>query len=400
MIVRRYLYRETLPVVAAVFAALMLIYASNRFGRYLGDAAAGSLAPDLIFKMLALKLLEHAPTILAISLYIAILIALGRLHRDSEIVAFEAGGVGPSSLALAIFELVSLFALAGGLLAFFLSPAAVSMQAESLHEAGEKSKTELFVPGRFREFDGGRRVVSIGRIDAATGRMFDIFVRVRNADESYILSAREARQSEASDGSLYIVLENGERYSASTGDRGFTVSRFATYGVRIREAGEFAAVSAKIKAVATMDLLASSSSAHRAELQRRLSAVVSIVLLGMLALPLARTSYKERRHVRLVVAIVIYFAYYNAVNLLEAFVDQGRIPGWVGPWPAHGLLALLISILMIRQISGRLRRPARSRPSPGRSPSRPASDRIEGDPRSPRSAQPKDAPKASTKPRR
>ncbi|WP_025771615.1 LPS export ABC transporter permease LptF [Thioalkalivibrio sp. HK1] len=380
MIIRRYLYREIWLISVAVFSALMLIYASNRFGRYLGDAAAGSLAPELIVEMLALKLIEHAPTILSIALYIAILIALGRLHRDSEIVAFEAGGIGPGYFFQSILGLVSIFALVGGLLAFFVSPAAVSIRAELVHEAGEKAKTDLFVSGRFREFDGGRRVVFVGRIDGETGRMFDIFVRVRDADESYILSAREARQSEAEDGALYIVLERGERYSASTNERGFTVSRFATYGVRIRQAGEFSAVSAKVKAIATMDLIASSDPAYRAELQRRLSTVVSIILLGMLAVPLARTSPKERRYLRLVVAIVIYFAYYNAVNILDAFVDQGRIPAWVGPWPAHVSMALLIAILSIRQIAGGLRRPRRSRGSSHLDPRRSGAGGVDDDP--------------------
>ena len=397
MILRRYLYRETLLVLVAVFGALMLIYASNRFGRYLGDAAAGSLAPELIVEMLALKLVEHAPTILSIALYSAILIALGRLHRDSEVVAFEAGGIGPGYFFSSIFSLVSIFALVGGLLAFFVSPAAVSIRAGLLHEASEKAKTELFIPGRFREFDGGRRVVFVGRIDDATGRMFDIFVRVRDADEAYILSAREARQSEAEDGSLYIVLERGERYSASTNDGGFTVSRFATYGVRIRKAGEFSAISARVKAIATMDLIASADPVHRAELQRRLSTVASIILLGMLAVPLARTSPKERRYLRLVVAIVIYFAYYNAVNILDAFADQGRIPAWMGPWPAHALMAALISVLMGGQIGGGLRRPFRSRLSLPADRSRSAAGRIDDDPGS---ADLQDDPKGSMNPRR
>ncbi len=358
----------------------MLIYASNRFGRYLGDAAAGSLAPELILEMLALKLAEHAPTILSIALYIAILIALGRLHRDSEIVAFEAGGIGPGSFLGAIFGLVFAFAFVGGLLAFFVSPAAVSLRAERLHEAGERTKLDLFVPGQPREFDGGRRVVFVGGVDSAGGQMSDIFVRVREADESYILSARKARQRKTDDGGLYIVLERGERYSASSEDRGFTVSRFATYGVRILEAGEFSAIEARIKAIATMELIASSNPKHRAELQRRLSTVVSIILLGMLAVPLARSAPKERRYLRLVVAIVIYFAYYNAVNLLAAFVDQGRIPVWVGPWPAHALMAALIAILSLRQIGGGLRKRFRSEPSffADRSPS--SSGGIDDDP--------------------
>ena len=92
VIIERYLCREVLRTCVAVLAVLVLVYGADRLTRYLSDAAAGAVAPDLVVQILALKLAEKLPVLLPLGLYLAVLLSLGRLYRDSEIVAFGAGG--------------------------------------------------------------------------------------------------------------------------------------------------------------------------------------------------------------------------------------------------------------------------------------------------------------------
>ena len=94
LIIERYLGREVLRTCAVVLAVLVLVYGADRFSRILSDAAAGAVSPDLILRILALKLVEKLPVFLPLALYLAVLIGLGRLYRDSEVVAFGAGGIG------------------------------------------------------------------------------------------------------------------------------------------------------------------------------------------------------------------------------------------------------------------------------------------------------------------
>ncbi|MEL7400977.1 MAG: LPS export ABC transporter permease LptF, partial [Pseudomonadota bacterium] len=48
MIIFRYLAREVLVSMIAVSGVLLLIIMSGRFVKYLADAAAGKLAPDVL----------------------------------------------------------------------------------------------------------------------------------------------------------------------------------------------------------------------------------------------------------------------------------------------------------------------------------------------------------------
>ena len=99
LIVQRYLLREVALAFGAVISVLMLIYVSNRFVRYLAQAASGDIGADVVVRLVFYKVVSSSVLLLPLGLFIAILIALGRFHRDSEVVAMTAGA--PVSLATA-----------------------------------------------------------------------------------------------------------------------------------------------------------------------------------------------------------------------------------------------------------------------------------------------------------
>ena len=352
MIIERYLYREVLRTCAVVFAVLVLVYAADRYTRILSEAAAGMVSPELIIRILALKLAEKLPVFLPLALYLAVLISLGRLYRDSEIVAFGAGGVGLWRLSRGILWVVAGFSLAGAALSLFVSPSVASMHWALLEEARRQAENRMFVPGRFKEFGGGDRIIYVEAVDSESGRMSGVFVRIRKPHRQYVLVSGAAYQMVRPDGGVrYMVLENGYRYAGLPGGAIFSVTRFERHAVRI-ETRPRETLAAGRKMLATMALIDSGDPGHFAELQRRISTAVSIVVLGMLAVPLARTSSREGRYGKLFLAVVVYFIYTNAISILENLVDRGIVPGFVGAWPVHAAMALVVLALLVHQTAG------------------------------------------------
>ena len=226
LIIERYLSREVLRTCAAVLAVLMLVYGADRFSRFLSDPAAGVVSPALVVQILGLKLVEKLPVFLPLALYLAVLISLGRLYRDSEIVAFGAGGVGVWRFSRGVFGVVAGCSLAGAALSLFVSPGAASMRWALLEEARQRAENQVFVPGRFKEFGGGDQVIYVETVDAESGRMSNVFVRVRKPHRQYVLVARTAYRIVRPGGEArYMVLENGYRYAGLPGDARFSVTR-------------------------------------------------------------------------------------------------------------------------------------------------------------------------------
>ncbi len=352
-IIERYIIKEALQNFLAVVAVLLLIYLSNRFVRYLADAAAGEIDSGVIFQLLMLKLTANSVILLPLALYLGILLALGRLYRDSEIIALQAGGIGIGRLVRAAGFLSVLFAVAIGAMSMYVAPLA-SQQAEELtQQAKNDSDVTGLRPGRFKEFSGGDRIIYVRDVSPTKANLTDVFVQMRRDDALDIVYARSGRQYiEAKTGDRFMVLNDGYRYEGRPGDADFTVHTFETHGVRIKKKTELA-VRQRREAMSMAELLDEGDFTHLAELQWRISMPLSAIALGILAVPLAKTSPRGGKYGRLFTAVLIYFVYSNFLSIAQKAVERGELSPSIGVWPVHFVMAIAIAITLLIA-SGRL----------------------------------------------
>ncbi len=69
-----------------------------------------------------------------------------------------------------------------------------------------------------------------------------------------------------------------------------------------------------------------------AELQRRFSVPLGILLLSFIAVPLAQLSPRGGVYGNMLVGFLIYFSYGNLVRVSQSWVISGTIPSWLGIW--------------------------------------------------------------------
>ena len=43
-------------------------------------------------------------------------------------------------------------------------------------------------------------------------------------------------------------------------------------------------------------------------------------------------------------AVLIYAVYNNLLSIFQAWTAQGKIPAWLGLWPVHGAMILILLI--------------------------------------------------------
>jgi lipopolysaccharide export system permease protein len=149
---------------------------------------------------------------------------------------------------------------------------------------------------------------------------------------------------------LAFVLDDGRRYEGVPGQGKFLVIDFGEQRIPVRrkEEREFKAAAA---GKSTLALLESSVLADRAELQWRISLPLSLIVLGLLAVPLSRSSPREGRYARLGIGLLIYIVYANMMSIASVWVQRGVISEWLGMWWVHGTVAL-VALLMLAMESG------------------------------------------------
>ena len=96
-ILDRYIFREIAMTWLGVTMVLLMILLTNQFARVLGDVAKGKLMKGAAFDVIGLSAVQYLTILVPIGLFLSIMMAMGRLYRDSEMPAMMACRVGPSA---------------------------------------------------------------------------------------------------------------------------------------------------------------------------------------------------------------------------------------------------------------------------------------------------------------
>ena len=344
-LISRYIFRESFGTTAIVMAVLLVILMSNAFAEILGDAATDNLPRDAVLTVFALTFLRYVTLLAPIALLLGVLLALARLNRDSEMAALAACGVGTSALLRPIGMLSLLAAAAVAWLALYEAPAA-SREIEAIKfQAREQMELGTLVPGNFTTTDSGSNVLYVRETDGE--RLRGIFWQTERDNRIIVVVAEEGRRLRNTEsGELGLLLGKGTRYEGVPGDAGFSIAEFEEAEMPIPvETEEFVEA---IEAKPTSALLESVESKDRAELEWRIAAPVSTLLLVLLAVPLSRASPREGRYARVGWGLLLYILYANSLSIVIVWVERGDMAYWLGTWWVHAVIALFVVILLLR----------------------------------------------------
>ena len=350
MIISRYISKEIISTWVAVTTVLFLIFFSNRFMRYLADAASGAISNEVVFQLVAIKSVTALPVLLPLSLYLAILIAMGRLYKDSEMTAFSACGVSINSVLKTVIWIATPISILLLLLSLFAVPSVQKWAAEIQREAKATADFSAVVPGRFKTSKDEGLVIYTEDVVEEGQRLDRVFARHVEGENVSVLSAEGAfHHHDAEQDMLFIVFKNGYRYEGVPGEADFKIVEFDEYGVKVQQ-GEIEARQLPLSARPSGDLINSTSLRELAELQWRIAMPLSAVLLAVLSVLLSRADPRQGRFAKLFLAILIYVVYNNLIGIAKNWIEQGQVPVYVGIWWVHVLLISVIAYMWAKQV--------------------------------------------------
>lgn len=347
----RYLLREVIQTWVAVTFVLLAIMLSSRFARYLGEAAAGNLPSEVVFTLLGLTSVQYLTVLVPVSLFLAVMLALGRLYRDSEMAALMACGVGYARMLKPLMTLAVAIGAGLTVLSLQVGPSAARLASEVRADAERDLEAAGFEAGRFRT--SGGTVYYAEEIGDNGREMRDVFIEQREGDRIVVShAARAAQLVDEASGVRHLVLYDGRRYLHVPGSPEYQVVEFEEHGVRI-DPPEPVDATEQRAARRTGVLWRSREPADIAELQWRISVPLMGVLLVALAVPLGRASPRQGRYSKLVAAILVYIVYSNLLGISQVWVERGRIEPWLGLWWVHAAVIALTLGLVVRHYGWR-----------------------------------------------
>lgn len=352
-VIDRYLLKEVVHNWLAVTLVLWVIVVSNRLARYLGEAAAGELPGGVIFTLLGLKSVGYLVVLLPLTLYLGVLLALGRLYKDSEMTALAACGIGTAQLYRPLLALAAVVAVGIAALALFVTPRTAEFGYQVHARAASQTDLSVITAGRFQEAGSGRMIFYAERVSPDRERLEGLFVRSVQDGVPTLVTARSAYPArDTNSGDRFLVMVDGYRYQGMPGDTVFRILQFARHGVRL-ETVEVLNPAVKRDAISTRELWGSDDLKDVAELQWRLSLPLATLSLVLLAVPLSRTTPRQGRFGKLFVAVLVFIVYYNLMGTAQVWVEKGVIPARLGMWWVHIVpLAITLALFWLTRMRG------------------------------------------------
>ncbi len=352
MILFRYLAKEVLVSMLAVSFTLLAIVMSGRFVKYLSQAASGDLPPEVLMAVMAYRLPSFLELVLPLGFFIGILLAYGRLYVESEMTVMSACGLTTRRLALYTLIPSALVAVVVGYFSLYASPHGIYQVQEILEETKNKSGLEILVAGRFRVDKKTGRVTYIHRLSDDRQVMEDVFsaeqtVASDGSVELNVILAEEGRiKTDPESGDRFIVLNDGYSYLWQLGSLALQVTGYDQYGQLYQEQQQQSHKYKKADARPTRKLIKSKKLVNKATLQWRISLIILVPILALIAQALSKTTHRKGRYVKMLPAFLLYILYLVLLTAARDAVEKEKIPLEIGLWWVHGLFLIIAVVLL------------------------------------------------------
>lgn len=337
--------RELARSFGVTLVVILTIVLTNILIKTLGQAAGGNVAPQDVVLLMGYTALGLLPTVLSLSLFIAIVASLGRMYRESEMTVWFSAGVGLTRFVRPVLNTAWPVLLVVAVLQLVVWPWGNRNSVQLRERYEKRSDLSRVAPGQFQTSRDGSRVFFIERDseDARVGR--NVFILTTTPDSEAVTSSRKG-QIELIGNDRFLVLDQGQRNEMSTKSGDKSLARFEGYRALVDQQALSAAEQLPPKAMSTLDLIANPLPRNQGELTWRLGLVFGGANLMLLGIGLSASNPRRPNSWNLLFALLCFVVYFNLINLSQTWVSSRRIDMLGALALVHGS-AFLLGIALI-----------------------------------------------------
>lgn len=334
VIIDKYIFKELLKSQLMVLLVLIAIFVGQSIVRLMTEAALGQLPPRLILLFLLYSLPEFLTYLFPLTLYVSIIITIGRICSDSEMVVMRAIGYSPVRVMFVSLLLGCAAAFLVGVVSLELTYRAADARYTLQQQASSDPEFLPIDSGRFVNF--GSYNIYVEEVDSQSENkdIHQIYVIENSNDPSRpaasITVANEGHLVLDPDGVRWLTLSDGRRYEMPL-DGTYRRAHFDSFRAPI--SGNITEETRKkgvIERMTTPELFMSAELEAQVEAQWRISPILATLILSMVAVPLSMVNPRQGRFARLMPAILIYAAYYMFLLSLRNLMLTSTLPLWPG----------------------------------------------------------------------
>ncbi|MFN7920096.1 MAG: LptF/LptG family permease [Bryobacteraceae bacterium] len=354
-----------------LFTSVLFMQTLSR-GKVFESLLRGSASAFTVAYLFSLLL----PAVLILSIpvgtLVGVLLGLGRMSSDGEIVALRAAGVPGRRVTTPILFYATLAMAAAGACSLYLTPWSIRETYRILNENITQELTAMILPRVFEEqFTGNNMVLYVGDVKPSASSMAEwrqLFMADTTPPEERSKNGREAGDSpritiaeeaiavpEPESNSVHLAMKRVSTHEVDKDPNVLHITQTPLGDQRLQAKAREETTARPYEVMDTRQLMAAAREGDRdarIEIHKRFALPVACVLLALAGIPLGVSTRKSGKSGAFVVTVLVAFLYYMSLSSLIGMAKQDRLRPEVAVWIPNVVFALAGIFL-----SARLERP-------------------------------------------
>lgn len=369
----RYVFREVLSPSALGLLLYILVFLMNALFQMAELAIKKDIPVHIVLKLLSYLMPRIIEMTLPMALLLGILIGIGRLSADSELIAMRASGVSYRRVLVPVMVLAALCFAASLTLTLLADPQARYKQRRLLSQQIYSSDLRREIKPRvfFEQVPG--LLVYADNVYQEGDFLGRVFLHQIDAEGREVVTLAHRAQIGYSrkEGVVEFLLENGTNHTMTPGEpesyqishfdrqrivrgpddtwrmkmgilsrpapRNYAEQSMADLDTSLRQADSLEPGSTKDRVVGTI----------LAEVHSRWSLPFACLSLAFLGLPLGIANRRGGRGSGFTLSICVVIVYWLLSTSGQQMVREGHLSPWLGMWGPHFILVALGAILLL-----------------------------------------------------
>ena len=336
MILYRYLLKDIFSHTVAVSLVFLFVVLSSRSIQYLEQVTRGELSSELVFWVILFRLPEFLELIIPFSFFLALVLVIGRICSDNEMIILEQNGFSNSRLLKLFFSSGLLIAFITGFLSFWVSPFFKENLDKIYQVTNFEDNFNSIQPGKFVILDDRSVIFAQDKEDNILSNIFLKLPEQEGTPSRNFLTAKRSYISKENPNLL--LFEDGLSFNEDKTNQ--IEMQFESLSMNFRN--DFF----RNQDVQQVDLtkVKHSSLEKLWQISIPLLCLISVVL----ALPLSRVKPRQGRYAKILPSIFVFMTYLGLLLLVKGWIEEGSVTFPSSLLLVHAFFFLLGLFLLFR----------------------------------------------------
>ena len=350
--IARYIRRDVVTKFFAIVFIIGLVVFGNQFVLMVQESVERGIPLQELMPLVYFNMIRDVSLVLSLSLFLAIIITISQLYKNSEAVVMNSLGLSDKHFIVLIQPIVLLSFVIIFFLTIYTVPWAKQQKNIMEEETKNASEFSFITEGEFEVFKQGDIIFYASESKSldtiGEQNMEEIFIYAFDDGNPVIVLASEAKKYiDSESGSTYLRLKDGIRYTGIPSNENKNILEFDLYDLEIvsGELQKSIVIYTKIEGKSTLDLIKEGGRYANAELQWRLSQPITVLILSVIGVFLGKTSPRGGKGVNLLIGVIVFMLYYNGLLVAKSSIELGQMDPIIGLWGIHLLMIILILLL-------------------------------------------------------